>query len=45
MSYGMKNEVETMRVMERKHELIQKLKDQTITDKDLLELHALTELY
>ena len=42
---NLKKEVETMKVMERKDELIQKLKDQTITEKELLELQVLTILY
>ena len=42
---GLKKEVETMKVMERKDELIQKLKDQTIAEKELLELQVLATLY
>jgi hypothetical protein len=42
---NLKKEVETMRVMERKDGLIQKLKDQTITEKELSELQVLTILY
>jgi len=42
---NLKKEVEIMKVMERKNELIQKLKDQTIMEKELLELHVLTILY
>jgi hypothetical protein len=41
----LRKEIETMKVMERKDELIQRLKDQTITEKELLELQVLTILY
>jgi 3-dehydroquinate dehydratase len=42
---GLRKEVEAMKVKERKDELIQKLKDQTITEKELLELQVLIILY
>jgi len=41
---GLRKEVETMRAKERKDELEQKLKDQTITEKELLELQALNNI-
>ena len=41
---GLRKEVETMRAKERKDELEQKLKDQTITEKELLELQALNSI-
>ena len=41
---GLRKEVETMKAMERKDELEQKLKDQTITEKELLELQALNNI-
>jgi hypothetical protein len=37
-------EVEVLRMKERKDELEQKLKDQTVTDKELLELQALNSI-
>jgi len=40
----LREEVETMKAMERKDELEQKLKDQTITEKELLELQALNNI-
>jgi hypothetical protein len=40
----LKKEVETMRMRERKDELEQKLKDQTIAEKELLELQALNNI-
>lgn len=40
----LRKEVETMRAKGRKDELEQKLKDQTITEKELLELQALNSI-
>jgi len=40
----LRREIETMKAMERKDELEQKLKDQTITEKELLELQALNNM-
>lgn len=40
----LRKETETIKAMERKDELEQKLKDQTITEKELLELQALNNI-
>jgi hypothetical protein len=40
----LKKEVEDMKLAERKDELEQKLKDQTITEKELLELQAIKNI-
>lgn len=40
----LKKEIEVLKSTERKEELEQKLKDQTITEKELLELHAVARL-
>lgn len=41
---NLRKEVEAMRMRDRKDELEQKLKDQTITEKELLELQALNRI-